>query len=205
MRTAVREKMNKPKLFLDMDNVLVDTLLILNAIDMGGETVAKPDQIPGIFRDLPPVPGAIDAVNKLRDYYELYILSTAPWQNASAWQDKLIWLQHHFGDDEKSPFYKRVILAHDKSLSRTPEAILVDDRPYHGASGWDDAKMDSQWVQYGYEPKMTWQNGLVELLIETAEVFNDGDGIRNAIDKVMNEHNIAVHGDTEKFVKAAWE
>lgn len=205
MRTAVREKMNKPKFFLDMDNVLVDTLLILNAIDMGGETVAKPDQIPGIFRDLPPVPGAIDAVNKLRDYYELYILSTAPWQNASAWQDKLIWLQHHFGDDEKSPFYKRVILAHDKSLSRTPEAILVDDRPYHGASGWDDAKMDSQWVQYGYEPKMTWQTGLVELLIETAEVFNDGDGIRNAIDKVMNEHNIAVHGDTEKFVKAAWE
>ena len=205
MRTAVREKMNKPKLFLDMDNVLVDTLLILNAIDMGGETVAKPDQIPGIFRDLPPVPGAIDAVNKLRDYYELYILSTAPWQNASAWQDKLIWLQHHFGDDEKSPFYKRVILAHDKSLSRTPEANLVDDRPYHGASGWDDAKMDSQWVQYGYEPKMTWQTGLVELLIETAEVFNDGDGIRNAIDKVMHEHNIAVHGDTEKFVKAAWE
>ena len=205
MRTAVREKMNKPKLFLDMDNVLVDTLLILNAIDMGGETVAKPDQIPGIFRDLPPVPGAIDAVNKLRDYYELYILSTAPWQNASAWQDKLIWLQHHFGDDEKSPFYKRVILAHDKSLSRTPEAILVDDRPYHGASGWDDATMDSQWVQYGYEPKMTWQTGLVELLIETAKVFNDGDGIRNAIDKVMNEHNIAVHGDTEKFVKAAWE
>lgn len=205
MRTAVREKMNKPKLFLDMDNVLVDTLLILNAIDMGGETVAKPDQIPGIFRDLPPVPGAIDAVNRLRDYYELYILSTAPWQNASAWQDKLIWLQHHFGDDEKSPFYKRVILAHDKSLSRTPEAILVDDRPYHGASGWDDATMDSQWVQYGYEPKMTWQTGLVELLIETAKVFNDGDGIRNAIDKVMNEHNIAVHGDTEKFVKAAWE
>ncbi|OJF03092.1 hypothetical protein BKY29_07540 [Weissella confusa] len=40
--------MNKPKLFLDMDNVLVDTLLILNAIDMAGETVAKPDQIPGI-------------------------------------------------------------------------------------------------------------------------------------------------------------
>lgn len=76
--------MNKPKLFLDMDNVLVDTLLILNAIDMAGETVAKPDQIPGIFRDLPPVPGAIDAVNKLNDYYELYILSTAPWQNASA-------------------------------------------------------------------------------------------------------------------------
>ena len=197
--------MNKPKLFLDMDNVLVDTLLILNAIDMAGETVAKPDQIPGIFRDLPPVPGAIDAVNKLNDYYELYILSTAPWQNASAWQDKLIWLQHHFGDDEKSPFYKRVILAHDKSLARTPGGILVDDRPYHGASGWDDAKMDSQWIQYGYETKMTWQTGLVELLIEVAEVFKNGDGIRNAVDKVMNEHQIAVHGDTEKFVKAAWE
>ena len=188
-----------------MDNVLVDTLLILNAIDMAGQTVAKPDQIPGIFRDLPPVPGAIDAVNKLNDYYELYILSTAPWQNVSAWQDKLIWLQHHFGDDEKSPFYKRVILAHDKSLARTPGGILVDDRPYHGSSGWDDAEMDSQWIQYGYEPKMTWQTGLVELLIEAAEVFKNGDSIRNAVDTVMNEHQIAVHGDTEKFVKAAWE
>ena len=197
--------MNKPKLFLDMDNVLVDTLLILNAIDMAGETVAKPDQIPGIFRDLPPVPGAIDAVNKLNDYYELYILSTAPWQNASAWQDKLIWLQHHFGDDEKSPFYKRVILAHDKSLARTHGGILVDDRPDHGASGWDDAEMESQWIQFGYEPQMTWQTGLVELLIEAAEVFKNGDSIRNAVDTVMNEHQIAVHGDTEKFVKAAWE
>ena len=184
---------------------LLNTLLILNAIDMAGETVAKPDQIPGIFRDLPPVPGAIDAVNKLNDYYELYILSTAPWQNVSAWQDKLIWLQHHFGDDEKSLFYKRVILAHDKSLARTPGGILVDDRPYHGASGWDDAEMDSQWIQYGYEPKMTWQTGLVELLIEAAEVFKNGDSIRNAVDTVMNEHQIAVHGDTEKFVKAAWE
>lgn len=52
---------------------------------------------------------------------------------------------------------------------------------------------------------MTWQTGLVELLIEAAEVFKNGDSIRNAVDTVMNEHQIAVHGDTEKFVKAAWE
>ena len=143
--------MNKPKLFLDMDNVLVDTLLILNAIDMAGETVAKPDQIPGIFRDLPPVPGAIDAVNKLNDYYELYILSTAPWQNASAWQDKLIWLQHHFGEDEQSPFYKRVIMAHDKSLARTPGGILVDDRPYTVLVGG----MMQRWIVNGFNTVMS--------------------------------------------------
>ncbi len=76
----------KPKLFLDMDNVLVDTLSILNVIDMRSEKVKKPDQIPGIFRDLPPMVGAVEAVKSLAENYELHILSTAPWQNASAWQ-----------------------------------------------------------------------------------------------------------------------
>lgn len=74
--------MTQPKLFLDMDNVLVDTLSVLNQIDMSKESVVKPDQIPGIFRDLPPIPGAIEAVNRLANEYEIYILSTtAPWHN----------------------------------------------------------------------------------------------------------------------------
>ena len=79
----------KPKLFLDMDNVLVDTLAILNTIDIQQLQVDKPDQSPGVFRNLPPMPGAVAAVQTLSTVYELHILSTAPWQNASAWQDKL--------------------------------------------------------------------------------------------------------------------
>lgn len=69
----------KPKLFLDMDNVLVDTLSVLNTLDMAQFQVDKPDQIPGIFRHLPPMSGAVEGINVLAADFELYILSTAPW------------------------------------------------------------------------------------------------------------------------------
>ena len=146
----------KPKLFLDMDNVLVDTLSILNVIDMRSEKVKKPDQIPGIFRNLPPMVGAVEAVKSLAENYELHILSTAPWQNASAWQDKLLWLPQYFGNDKQSPFYKRVTLTHDKSLAHGVGGILIDDRPYHGASQWNDETADSLWIQYGYDNQLVW-------------------------------------------------
>ena len=38
-----------------------------------------------------PNEGAIDAMNRLKDKYDIYILSTAPWDNPSAWSDKLEW------------------------------------------------------------------------------------------------------------------
>ena len=38
------------------------------------------------------LPGAIDAMHRIQKdgRYELYILSTAPWNNPSAWSDKLL-------------------------------------------------------------------------------------------------------------------
>jgi 5'(3')-deoxyribonucleotidase len=197
--------MAKPKLFLDMDNVLVDTLGVLNTIDMSDESVAKPDQILGIFRDLPPMPGAIDAVNALTEYYELYILSTAPWLNPSSWQDKLIWLQHYFGEDKTNPFYKRVVMAHDKSLARGVGGILIDDRPYHGASEWDDEAADSQWLQFGHEEAFKWDNGLVDLLINISQAYQNSEKLRESIASVLGEKDLIVHGDTEGFTKAPWE
>ena len=74
-----------------------------------------------------PMPGAIEAVQKLRERYELYILSTAPWDNPTAWCDKLNWVKKHFGGGEDSAFYKRLILTHHKDLCHGD--YLIDDRP----------------------------------------------------------------------------
>lgn len=197
--------MTKPKLFLDMDNVLVDTLPVLNAKDMQKEDVAKPDQIPGIFKNLPPVAGAIEAVNVLSEDYDMYILSTAPWHNPSAWQDKLIWLQRYFGADDSNPFYKRVVMAHDKGLVHGTGGILVDDRPYHGASAWDDAKTDSFWIQYGFDEKLVWSNELVDFLQAVAQAYANTHNVRAAIDQVNQSVHYELHGDKEKFEKASWE
>jgi 5'(3')-deoxyribonucleotidase len=65
-----------------------------------------------------PMPGAIEAVKILSEHFDLYVLSTAPWKNPSAWSDKARWIQKYFGDDKDSVFYKRLIITHHKNLNR---------------------------------------------------------------------------------------
>lgn len=202
--------LKKPKLFLDMDNTLVDTLPILTAsteqaAKMGLE---KPDQIPDIFRHLKPLPGALDSVKILSKYYDLYILSTAPWFNASSWSNKIEWLNEYFGTDEESPFYKRVIMTHDKGLARAEGGILIDDRPYHGAAKWDDEVSGTAWVQFDYNEKMNWmaENGLMHLLIQTAQIFKAQNvSEREALIQASHTMDLSFHGSLEHFEKANWE
>ena len=117
-------------LFFDMDNVLVNFQSGIDRLDekTRQEYEGHLDDIPGIFALMDPVPGAVEAVQKLRQRYDLYILSTAPWNNPTAWCDKLNWVKKHFGGGEDSPFYKRIILTHHKDLCHGD--YLIDDRPH---------------------------------------------------------------------------
>ena len=72
--------MTKKRLYFDMDGVLVD---FQSGIDRLSEDVKKEyegrlDEVPGIFGLMLPMPGAIEAVNILKEHYDVYILSTAP-------------------------------------------------------------------------------------------------------------------------------
>lgn len=198
--------MNKPKLYLDMDNVLVDTLPVLNAYAEKHPEVAKPDRVPGIFADLPIKAGVKEGVATLAKYFDLHILSTAPWYNPSAWQDKIIWLEKHFGAGEDNPFYKKVVMAHDKGLVHGTGGILVDDRPYHGASAWSDASVDSEWVQYGYRGELTWETELVPYLVAVAKNYSAMS--KPSITTAIQQTDVIVgpiHGDLATFEKASWE
>ena len=117
------------RLFIDMDNVLVNFQSGIDRLDEKTRQEYKDhlDDVPGIFAQMDPMPGAVEAVQKLRERYDLYILSTAPWNNPTAWCDKLNWVKKHFGGDEHSPFYKRIILTHHKNLCHGN--YLIDDRP----------------------------------------------------------------------------
>ena len=100
----------KKILYFDMDNVLVD---FQSGIDrLSKKTLRKYegclDEVPGIFSLMKPMPGAVEAVNLLSQYFDVYMLSTAPWKNISAWSDKAAWVQKYFGDDKDSVFYKRL-------------------------------------------------------------------------------------------------
>ena len=126
-------------MYVDMDNVLVDFQSGLDRVpdavkrEYADDGTGKPhyDDIPHIFSLMDPTPGAIDAMRRLSHHYELYILSTAPWLNPSAWSDKLEWVQRYFGRGEASVFYKRLIISHHKDLNHGD--YLIDDREKNGA------------------------------------------------------------------------
>ncbi len=101
-------------LYVDMDNVLVDFMSafprlypeILRTYD------GRLDEVPGIFGLMDPMPGAIDAFIELSEVFETYVLSTSPWENPSAWSDKLLWIKQHLGKNA----HKRLILSHHRAL-----------------------------------------------------------------------------------------
>jgi len=138
-------------LYVDLDNTLVDFPSGTAALDP--EIVARYegrlDEAPGVFALMRPMRHAINAFCELSQLFDAYILSTAPWRNPSAWQHKLEWVHEHFGVDEDSVAYKRLILSHHKQLNRGD--FLVDDRPNNGAD-----RFAGEWIHFGSDRFPDW-------------------------------------------------
>ena len=154
----------KAIVYIDMDNVLVD---FQSGIDKLSDEVKKRyegvfDEVPGIFALMEPMPCAVDAVAKLSEHYDLYVLSTAPWKNPSAWSDKVEWIQKYFGKDESSVFYKRLIISHHKDLNKG--AFLIDDRTKNGAG-----EFKGELIQFGSDKFPDWKAVSVYLLQNLVE------------------------------------
>ena len=149
--------MNERKkiLYVDMDNVLVDFPSAFTLVDKSllEEYADNKDDIPGIFSLMAPMKGAIEAYRKLSQRYDTYILSTAPWDNPTAWSDKIIWVQKHLGDHAR----KRLILSHNKHLNRGH--YLIDDRTKNGAGDFE-----GEHIHFGQEPFLDWDAVLTYLL-----------------------------------------
>jgi len=137
-----------------MDNVLVDFQSGIDQLDEKAkkEYEGRLDEVPGIFSLMKPMEGAIEAYKLLSQKYDIYILSTAPWENPSAWSDKIIWVKKFLG--EKA--YKRLILTHHKNLNKGD--YLIDDRPNNGAEHFE-----GEWIQFGSEGFEDWENVLANI------------------------------------------
>jgi 5'-nucleotidase len=138
-------------LYADLDNTLVDFQSGIDGLDPAivDKYEDRFDEAPGIFALMRPLPGAIDAFRELAQLFDIYILSTAPWRNPSAWQHKIEWVHEHLGADEDSVAYKRLILTHHKNLNRGD--FLVDDRANNGAD-----QFTGEWIQFGSERFPNW-------------------------------------------------
>lgn len=142
-------------LYIDMDGVLVDFQSGLDRVPADKRLQYaddKQDEIPGIFALMDPMPDAIESYEELSRLFDTYILSTAPWKNASAWSDKLLWVQKHLGEVA----YKRLILTHHKNLNRGH--YLVDDREQHGF-----LEFEGEHIHFGTAEFQDWK-AVVEYL-----------------------------------------
>lgn len=116
-------------LYVDLDNVMVNFQSGIDKLD--NDTIlnyeGRLDEVPHIFSMMDPVEDAIESYELLCKKYDTYILSTSPWENDTAWYDKLNWVKKHIGKTA----YKRLILTHNKHLNRGD--YLIDDRLKNGA------------------------------------------------------------------------
>ena len=133
--------------YVDMDNVLVDFGSGIKKLNLNPNDDDL-DEVDGIFSHMVPLKGAVEGFDRLVELgYDVYILSTAPWENSSAWSDKLIWVKKYIGENAK----KRLILSHNKNLNKGD--FLIDDRVANGAG-----EFEGTLIRFGSEDFPNWES-----------------------------------------------
>ena len=160
-RKMIEDMGPEKTLYIDMDNVLVDFRSSFPRVDQKLLKKYKhdKDEIPGIFSLMDPMLGAIETITILSQYFDIYFLSTAPWDNPSAWHDKLLWIKKHLPEIG----YKRLILSHHKNLNKGD--YIVDDRTKRGVD-----KFEGEHIHFGEDGNFkTWQE-VIQYLIKKEEI-----------------------------------
>ncbi|WP_041863188.1 5'-3'-deoxyribonucleotidase [Bordetella petrii] len=112
---------------------------------------------PGFIRDLPPVPGAVEAYRELLALGMDVRICTSPllqFENCVA--EKYLWVERHLGRAAT----ERLVLTRDKTLVRGD--LLIDDKPrIQGAvrPSWRHIVYDAPYNRHETgQPRLTWAN-----------------------------------------------
>lgn len=139
-------------IYIDMDGVITDFEEGRKKHPLGtiSPYIGRPDKLPNLYKNLQPIKDSIESVNKILNdsRFDLYFLSTAPWDNPDAWTHKRLWIAKYFNEKK---IRKKLILCSRKDLLKGD--YLIDDRPFNGAS-----KFEGEWINFGGIKYPTWKN-----------------------------------------------
>ena len=158
--------MKKKIIHIDMDGVLVDLgreiEYRLKDPNLDPKFIKEPDLIEGLFESPQPIEGAIDAVKELQDSdkFDLFIATSAPWENPPSLMHKRLWIEHYFG----TTFHKRMFITHRKDL--LVGDYLIDDRLANGAETFTGELIHfgKDYKTFEPNPFPTWDSVLNYLL-----------------------------------------
>lgn len=146
----------KKIIYIDLDGVIVDLIGRMN-LELSLTTKHYRidtdiiDDSETIFIDALPIKGSLEAVFELEKYYDVYLLSTAPWHNPISWMQKRLWVEKYLPS-----MYKKLILTHHKNL--LIGEFLIDDRIKNGVS-----EFKGRHIHIFSEYYPTWESVLEKL------------------------------------------
>lgn len=148
---------DKKIVYVDLDGVIVD-LIGQMKIELAKTSKVYEDETDiideseTIFINAQPIPHALESLAQLEKYYDVYILSTAPWHNVHSWSQKRLWVEKYLPS-----MYKRLILTHHKG--QLIGDYLIDDRLKNGVS-----QFKGEHIHIFTEKFPTWQSVLDYLI-----------------------------------------
>lgn len=147
------EQRTKRRVFVDMDGVLVD---FDGYMQTHGLTPEQTKNKPGAYLSMKPMPGAIEAMEKLMAMdVEVWIATKPPTGVALAYSDKVFWILNHLPE-----LKEKIIITHDKGLLGGDQDHLIDDRPHKANCEHFTGTLIS------YVDGMTWEHVLDRLASE---------------------------------------
>ena len=107
--------------------------------------------MPGFYRNLDPIEGAVEVVKRLADKYTVFFCTAPLGGHETCASEKIQWVKHYFGDE----LSKRMVITDDKTLVYGD--VLIDDRPdIYGAveiPAWKHIVFNAPYNQ-GMEPRI---------------------------------------------------
>lgn len=149
------------RLYIDMDDVLCEFSLAHARDRERFPNVPYPQSLPGFYRQLAEIRGAVEAVNQLRGLSDLWILTAPSCKNPLSYTEKRLWIEEHFD----YVLTEKLIISPDKGLLWGQ--FLVDDQ----SSGRGQERFEGELIQFGTARWPDWMSVLTYL---TGKLANNG-------------------------------
>ena len=136
----------KKTIFVDMDGVIANFAKAAEE----GNWKHRPDKYVN-YRNLEVMPGAINALIRLNQDFDIFIATTPPWSRPDVWTHKREWIEEHF------PYLRRkIIYTHRKDLLIGD--ILIDDSRWRGQPDFqgDWFWFNQEWDNRNWKACLEW-------------------------------------------------